>query len=162
EPDHSVKPNPGQPAIWLRRLMIVRERSAGAEVIRDISFRLGLNIVDTPESPLKETRTVGHNVGKTLLVRLIRYVLGDHNFVSRAVRFELQQKFPEAHVLAEVVVRGRVWAVARPFVRGKPSWAVPEVGCESLLSNAATGTYDEFSWAVENATIAQLPAATLP
>src|SRR5436190_6953605 len=118
-------PHPGPPLLWLRRLVLVRERHAGGEVIRDIPFRLGLNIIDTPDSPPDETRTVGHNVGKTLLVRLFRYCLGDRYFANRQVRSHIQEHFPDGYALAEVVVAGTCWAIARPLGKGQPSWAVP-------------------------------------
>src|SRR6184192_930524 len=117
EPDGRPLANPGPPLLWLRRLVLVRVRRVGGEIIRDIPFRLGLNIVSTPESAPDETRTVGHNVGKTLLVRLIRYCLGDRNLANRQVRFQIQDLFPDGYALAEVVLAGTCWAVAKPLGR---------------------------------------------
>jgi hypothetical protein len=147
----------------LRRLVLVRERRAVGEPIQNIPFRLGLNIIDTPESPPEETRTVGHNVGKTLFVRLIRYCLGDRNLANRQVRFQVQNLFPEGYALAEVIIAGTCWAVARPLGRGRPSWAVPGGAWEDLLGDSASfPTYDGFREAVEQATVAPLQGVELP
>lgn len=155
--------HPGPPRIYLRRLVIVRDRRVGGERIQNIPFRLGLNIIDTPESPREETRTVGHNVGKTLLVRLIRYCLGDRNYANKAIRFHLHGRFPNAYVLAEIVVAGTNWLVARPFARGQPSWALIGNGWESLLGDPAEfSDYDDFSRAVEAATVESTSSVELP
>lgn len=163
DPDVISPSNPGPPVLWLRRLTVVRERSIGGEIIRDITFCLGLNIIDTPESPQDETRTVGHNVGKTLLVRLIRYCLGDRYLANRQLRFQVQNHFPDGYVLAEVIVAGAAWAVARPLGRGHPSWAILGGRCEDLLGDtSALCSYDEFKQAVHDATVARLPEVALP
>src|SRR5258708_4296375 len=163
EPAPHPVSHPGPPLLWLRRLIIVRERRVGGEVIRDITFRRGLNVIDTPESPPDETRTVGHNVGKTLLVRLIRYCLGDRNFANRQVRFQIQNLFPDGYSLAEVVVAGTCWAVARPLGRGQLSWAVPLGDWEDLLGDSASfQSYDEFKQAVQQATVARFQSVVLP
>lgn len=163
--DSDVTPptNPGPPVLWLRRLVLVRERNVGGEVIQDIPLRLGLNIIDTPESPPDETRTVGHNVGKTLLVRLIRYCLGDRNFANRQLRFQIQNIFPDGYVLAEVVVAGVCWAIAKPLGRGQSSWAIPGGRCEDLRGDtSAFRSYDDFKQAVQDAIMARLPNVALP
>ena len=73
-PDLPVVPSGArdEPELWVRRLLIVSERRPGAAVIRDVSFRTGLNIVRVAERPAGETRPIGHSVGKTLLARLLR------------------------------------------------------------------------------------------
>lgn len=103
------------PAIWIRRLMIVESLDPSARTIRDISFRCGLNIVRTAERTPDESRPVGHSVGKTLLLRLIRYCLGESTFSTRIVRSAIAEKLPHAYALAEVCLAGEWWAVARPI-----------------------------------------------
>ena len=110
-----------------------------------------------------ETRTVGHNVGKTLLVRLIRCCLGDRNLANRQVRFQIQNHFPDGYALAEVVVAGTCWAIARPLGRGRPSWAVPDGDWEDLLGDTASfRSYDEFKEALEQAMVARFQSVELP
>ena len=162
-PEAQPLAHPGPPLLWLRRLVLVRERRVGSEVISDVPFRLGLNIISTPESAPDETRTVGHNVGKTLLVRLIRYCLGDRNLAGRQVRFQIQNRFPDGYALAEVVLAGTCWAIARPLGRGRPSWAVRDAAWEDLLGDATSfGSYDNFREATEQATVARFQGVVLP
>ncbi len=104
-----------EPAMWIRRLMIVESLAPDGRVIRDITFRLGLNVIRTAERKADETRPVGHSVGKTLLLRLIRYCLGESFFSIRTVRNAIAETLPGAYVLAEICVNGEWWAVARPI-----------------------------------------------
>lgn len=104
-----------EPAMWIRRLMIVESLEPDGRVIRDVTFRLGLNVIRTAERKADETRPVGHSVGKTLLFRLIRYCLGESFFSIRSVRNAIAETLPGAYVLAEICVDGEWWAVARPI-----------------------------------------------
>lgn len=163
DPDPAPSANPGPPLLWLRRLMLVRERRPGGEIIRDIPFRLGLNVIDTPESPPDETRTVGHNVGKTLLVRLIRYCLGDRHYANRQVRSRIQDRFPDGYVLAEVILAGTCWCVARPLGRGQPSWAITPGTCEDLLGESASfRSFEDFRQALQQVTVEPFQSVALP
>ena len=95
------------PPLWVRRIVIVAERVPDAEVIRDIAFRPGLNVVRVVDRPSTETRPVGHSVGKTLLMRLIRYCLGESHFAPPPVLNRISEVFPDAYVLAEMIVAGQ-------------------------------------------------------
>ena len=109
-PDEAVSIQPAsdrQPSVWVRRLVILPSLSPDADPIRNIPFRLGLNIVRTQDRPEGETRVMGHSVGKTLLTRLIRYCLGGTHFAIDAVRGRIAAKLPNAHVLAEIRVEGQ-------------------------------------------------------
>ena len=69
-----------EPGLWVRRLIIISDRTADVEPIREVELRRGLNII-APATPEERVNGVlGHNVGKTLLTRLIRYCLGEQNF----------------------------------------------------------------------------------
>jgi hypothetical protein len=103
------------PVAWIRRLAIVDELAPTGRTIREVEFRRGLNIVRTVERPDDELRTVGHSVGKTLLLRLIRYCLGEPAFCTKAVREAVANKLPTGFVLAEIVLHGEPWVVARPI-----------------------------------------------
>src|SRR5437763_703613 len=83
QPELPPCPYPGEPAVWVKRLVLVRARSTGEEPIRNIEFRLGLNIISTRDEEPADASAVGHNVGKTLLVRLLRYCLGTSSLPTR-------------------------------------------------------------------------------
>lgn len=116
-----------EPAVWVRRLTLVRELAPWGEVIREVTFRRGLNIIHTAERERREGRVVGHSVGKTLLLRLIRYCLGEASYCTREVKAAITLKLPDAYVMAEVHVEGKAWVVARPLGMNPPSssWATP-------------------------------------
>src|SRR5262249_22137256 len=112
-----------EPVVWIRRLVVVKERAPGAEVIRDISFRPGLNVIRAVERPAGESRPIGHSVGKTLLARLIRYCFGKTHFAPQPVLNRIAAALPAAYVLAEISVVGQGWVVTRPLRPASTSWA---------------------------------------
>src|SRR5258705_7008072 len=74
----------------------------------------------------------GHTAGKSTLCRLIRYVLGEHSFATDKTRKRIRETFPNGWGVAEVVVAGSTWVVARAFgVR-----AHPFSKCDSPLEQA--------------------------
>lgn len=92
-----------------------------------MTFRQGLNIIATAKPKRGELEPVGHNVGKTLLTRLIRYCLGEGTYARGSVRREIEAQFPEGLVVAEIYVQGTLWTVVRPLVTGVAS-AIPSPG----------------------------------
>ena len=75
----SPDPERAEPVIWLKRLVILSSLDPKAE-IRNIPFRRGLNVIQTKKIKNRSGPVAGHGVGKTLLMRLIRYSLGEANF----------------------------------------------------------------------------------
>ncbi len=152
--------NRTEPTIWIRRLVVVAERVPEAVPIREISFRLGLNIVRVADRPSGEARPIGHSVGKTLLTRLIRYCLGESHFAVPAVIGRIAELLPNAYVLAEFNVAGEPWVVARPL-RDAPatqSSAVRAADWHAGLDNYTDlQRHGDFLEAVSQATIAQMP-----
>jgi multidrug efflux pump subunit AcrA (membrane-fusion protein) len=104
---------------------VIDELSADGKLIRDVTLRRGLNVIHTAERERSEERVVGHSVGKTLFLRLIRYCLGEATFCTREVKSAITLKMHEAYVLAEVHIQGKPWVVARPMGMNPPSssWA---------------------------------------
>lgn len=115
---------PGEPPVWLMRLVLLCSEDAIETPIRDIEFRLGLNIVTVAEDHSKEAVAFGHNVGKTLLVRLIRFCLGDPQYATANMRGRIRYVLPDAWVIGVVRVRGETWSVARSLGHGRRSWCV--------------------------------------
>jgi len=159
----------GAPSIWVRRLRVVRELQSGdAFVVRDVELRRGLNIVWTPphESPagnaLFQTGLIGHTAGKSTFCRLLRFALGERTFARDDVRRRIRNKLPTGWVLAEVVVSGTTWAVARPFAVGAHPFCIRGGTVEQAASGAPHVEYQEFLDAVGAAATLALPAARFP
>src|SRR4051794_2327270 len=136
-PESTQARDPGEPTVWLKRLVILRSRDAGLPPIRDVEFRLGLNVVRVGEAETSAGRAFGHNVGKTLLVRLIRYCLGDSYFSDLTARERIREALPDAWVAAVVRVRGTTWSVARPLARRVSGWCLESEDWAQLLGDTA-------------------------
>jgi hypothetical protein len=119
-----IKPASGQdgPRLWVRRLIIW---SKPGEIVREIPFRPGLNIIWSPDTGVNGVG-MGHGGGKTSLCRLLRYCLGEDSFGSDEQRDLIGTALPDAHVGATIVLDGEDWTVVRPIgdVR-RPHFAQP-------------------------------------
>lgn len=130
-------PWPGEPSVWLKRLVIVRERTAGQVPIRDIEFRLGLNVIRTKDEANNDAAAAGHNVGKTLLVRLLRYCLGDGQYANSNTRSRIRDVLSDGWVIALVRVAGTTWGVARPLGPSRHSWCLSTENWQDMLADTA-------------------------
>lgn len=141
-------PDRTEPDLWIRRLRIIDRLDPDCEIIREVEFRKGLNIICTAERPPGESRTVGHSVGKTLLQRLIRYCLGEAAFCTKTVRSAICDKFPAGFVLAEIHLHGQPWIIARPIgmdSASSASWATRNKQMDDMLGDPEhRGRFSEF------------------
>ncbi|WP_145247421.1 hypothetical protein [Aeoliella mucimassa] len=167
EPDDVLRPAEDRqaPLLWVRRLVVVERLAPDAEPIRDVEFRRGLNIVATARPEALTDGPVGHNVGKTLLTRLLRYCLGEQHFAREAVRPAIARVLPSAHVVCEVIIDGECWIVARP-IGGDRSSASQCLRADSwkaiVQEGAETERYATFLDAIEQATVSRFGDTSLP
>lgn len=153
-----------EPVVWLRKLVILRSVQAAEDPIRVVELRRGLNIIGT-EQPRADDGPVGHDVGKTLFTRLVRYCLGEPTFARDRVRKAIANAVPEGFVLAEVVVSGRCWVVARPIGEGRPheAWCIMGDDWRSaVMDQDACLKWSQFQEAIAESTVAQLSETLLP
>ena len=160
QPDPSL----GEPVIWLQRLMLVKSLDE-QEPIQDIPFRRGLNIIATEEATLKDTVPVGHDVGKTMAVRIIRYCLGEESYCDQDTRGAVSEKLPDAYVLAKFRIAGQTWCVARPL--GKLagvscSWCEQTDDLDSIRDSKEKMRFADFVDALNKATEACYADMGLP
>lgn len=111
-------PVTSEPVVWIRRLAILRQLEP-VDVLREIPFGLGLNLIVTKQPDANSIEALGHDVGKTLLTRLIRYLLGERHYADGQTRAAIRRALPDSVVAGEFRVRGKNWAVLRPL--GAPS-----------------------------------------
>jgi hypothetical protein len=161
-----ITPSPErqEPTLWLKRLVILPELDA-ADPIRDIVFRRGLNIVQTRRRYTGEDNVVGHSVGKTLLMRLIRYTLGEQHFAVAQVRARIANILRHGRVVAHWRVNCVDWIVARPMQEGRSMKSVAVRGDDwrAAISNEdAHEPFAGFLAAVDGATLSGLSEFTLP
>lgn len=110
-----------EPPVWIRRLVLLRQTDT-VDIIREIPFELGLNLIVTREPAPDAVEALGHDVGKTLLTRLIRYLLGEARYAESQTRMAIRRALPDSVVVGEFRVGGEDWAVLRPL--GAPSTLV--------------------------------------
>jgi hypothetical protein len=120
--DLTPDPNRIEPSVWIRRLYILGEPNIDS-LIREVPFERGLNIIRTEERGDLEENVVAHSVGKTLLMRLIRYTLGEPNYASDESQAELAKLLPNGTVVAHWRADGEDWLVRRPLHDHEPNSA---------------------------------------
>jgi hypothetical protein len=167
-PDQAIEPPaaaPADPVFWVRRIALVEDRTPTTRVIREVSFRRGLNVIRVIDRPKDHIGSVGHSVGKTLLTRFIRYCLGERYYSAEEVSDKIVELFPSGHVIAEVVIGGVGWVVCRPFNVGG---TLPSVAGQStdwhdaLNTEAFRDPLEQFLELLSQATIGQRPTLYLP
>jgi len=129
-----------EPRLWIKELRILKDLSdSPSDLVRSIPLRRGLNLIwADPEKDMevkKGERLVprGHNAGKTLFCRIIRYVLGEPNFGTEAQMKRIQESpLGRGWTVANVILMGRLWLVFCPFSKFEAPRAVPDKGFEDL------------------------------
>ncbi len=114
-PETTASSTPKEPPLWFRRLVILSTIAPEPVEVRNIEFQRGLNLICTREPAQGSGEALGHDVGKTLLTRLLRYVVGESKFAEDRTRKAIQRAFPDSWVAAEVTVGGKEWSILRPL-----------------------------------------------
>jgi hypothetical protein len=124
-----------EPDVWVSRVVIYERLTPEPLPVRDISLSKGLNIIWAEETeeddPVAEI--TGHSAGKTTFCRLLRYLLGEKTFGTKAGMDLIHRAFPQGYVAAELHILGRRWAVRRPFGGGRLSFVLADATVEQLL-----------------------------
>ncbi|PQO38864.1 hypothetical protein C5Y96_03050 [Blastopirellula marina] len=154
------------PVLWLQRVIILSQLDPTA-VIRDISFRLGLNIIKTKKMKVRGGPVAGHSVGKTLLMRMIRYTLGEQHFGTQDTQDNLASTLglENAHVVAQWNVQGQAWTVIRPLRvdQAADSYAVATDDWQAAITAPDEKIpHKDFVLRVQDAMLSELPQFSLP
>lgn len=161
-----MRPSPDrrEPVLWLKRLVILSALDS-TKVIRDIEFRRGLNIIQTRQMEIRGGPVAGHSVGKTLLMRLIRYTLGEPHFGPEETESNIAAALKSGFVVAHWGVAGADWIVVRPMgvEKSADSHAAPGDNWKQFVDARQTDhAYRDFLTAVGEAVLGSLPTFTLP
>lgn len=140
-PDPPPAAATAEPPVWIRRLVILRQLDPEVDVIREIPFGLGLNLIVTRQPEADSVEALGHDVGKTLLTRLIRYLLGEARYTDSRTRTAIRRALPDSIVAGEFRLAGEDWAVMRPL--GAPSTFVARARRATGWRDLLTGQVDE-------------------
>jgi len=125
--------------------VIFEQITPGPRIIRDIQLSRGLNIVwaEETEDDVPSAEITGHSAGKTTFCRLLRYILGEKTYGTRANMLLIQNALPNAYVAAEVHVKGKNWSVLRPIGNGRNSYIKENSSIEELLQDRSQPAYLE-------------------
>lgn len=153
----TVEPSPQQlePKVWFREVRILEELSTKSEPRRRIVLHRGLNILwAAPEDPdteqgLYRDGMAGHASGKTLFCRLLRHLLGEQPFGTKAQRDGIASNFAKLWVVASVRINGVSWVAGRPLTSGGTDFAIQAETIDEVLSaEPPTGGFREYMEAV--------------
>jgi len=141
-PDYSLT----EPLIWIKQISFWKVLE-DEKPIRQILFRKGLNIIATEIAGEGDTEPVGHDVGKTMLMRIIRYCLGEERYADKETHRSVVGQLPNSYVLAHFYVDGNSWCIARPLGIGSSrldSWCRRVNDIEQLRSKEGAYPYSDF------------------
>lgn len=153
-----------EPVLWLRRLVILSALES-ASIVRNIEYRRGLNIIQTRQMEAEGRLPAGHSVGKTLLIRLIRYTLGEPHFGTEETEASVAAAMETGFIAAHWRVGGVDWIVVRPLNRAGDveSFAVQNNDWQQVVDGYfGEAPFKAFENAVRDAVLADLPTFTLP
>lgn len=131
-----------EPRLWVRRLLLWHD--FGAEPVREIEFRRGLNIVWSPTGTSAAHVSTGHAAGKTLLCRQVRFCLGEESFADPEDTVVIRDQFRNGGVGAEIRLRGETWVVRRAFSSTPDDRAKKGEQFADLAVDAYRGTFSSF------------------
>lgn len=158
-----------EPQLWVRALRIVRELGDDSDdAVREVRLRRGLNVVWAPTlSPYSsalfdDAGIAGHTAGKTSFCRLVRYILGERHFGNVAMRGRVRAQLPSGWVLAEVMVGGELWGVARPFAIGARPFCKRSATLDEIARDENRLEFREYLDALSAAVLPTLPATRFP
>lgn len=155
--------------LWIQqiRLLYRMEADASAE-IRRINLQRGLNIIwakpANPDEANPSARGRGHDVGKTSLCRLIRFLLGEEHFGNEDLRLAIAQneKFSRAWVLGEIMLDGELWTVGCALYSGAHHFAIRGVTIDKAITTPSSKRlrHEEFVAEVEKKIVSKFAVQT--
>ena len=152
------------PVIWLKRFVILSSLGS-KKAIRDISFRRGLNVIQTRKMKPQNGPVAELGVGKTLLTRLIRYSLGEEHFGTEGTQAKILTAFPTLVTVGHWEVAGEDWIVVRQVndADDKLAFAVKSDDWETTVIDRRLEElpYKTFLSAVDEAALSDLPKLKL-
>ena len=158
------------PNLWIRRLLLFESPDKRNELLRDIPFHRGLNIVWgvelSDEAGIDDAHPVtlsGHSVGKTTLCRLIRYCLGESTFGNAGAMIRVRGTFPQGWVGMELTVAGQDWSVLRPVGHARESKAAQGFSVKQIFDlDREQNRFGEFMEHLQNTMMGGLRANRPP
>jgi hypothetical protein len=147
-----------RPSVWVKKIVVYKSIDPLDE-IRQISFTVGLNIIQGESNQSDWAFQSGHGIGKTTVCRLIRYCLGENSYGQKHLVEEVKHCFPDAYVGAVVKLGGSEWAVLRPLGSRIREYALEGVPLDALVRAAGARRYDAFTERLASLVLSDIPVS---
>lgn len=154
-----------EPRLWIQRLVIWKSPD---HKVREVPFHAGINIVWAPDRVEQADdgstrRAAGHDAGKSVLCRLIRFCLGEATPGDEAFRRRLLYGWRHSWVGIEVRLDGQPWSVLRSLGGTREQRAAQGIPLEQLLEEAgAEGSFETWLKTLESTLIPSSMAGLFP
>ena len=134
-----------EPALWIERVVLYSSDYPTWTILQDYSFRRGVNVIWGESTAAAADAAKGHSVGKTTLVRLIRYALGEETYATEEDEKQIQYEFKRGYIGMTVHVGSDVWSLVRSIGVNGAHWARVGVTLEELIAGRNTDdSYQDF------------------
>lgn len=152
-----VKIKRQEPALWIERVVLFSKDNPWT-VLQDFKFRRGVNVVWGASTDSADDAARGHSVGKTTLLRLMRYALGEDNFGTKADQEHIRYDFRRGHIGMTLHLGGTVWSVLRFFgVTGAELAGIDRSIEELVATSGVDESYAAFRHALEESFVLAWP-----
>lgn len=146
-----------EPALWIERVVLFSKDNPWT-ILQDFKFKRGVNVIWGTSTDSEDDAARGHSVGKTTLIRLIRYALGEENFGTKADQEQIRCAFRRGHIGLTLHLCGTVWSVIRFFGVSGAELAAKDRSIEELASiSDVDESYATFRHAIEEILVRVLP-----
>lgn len=155
-----------QPVFWIEEIRVYRQYSKDT-LQCEYKLRPGLNILWADpghgKKALYQRGVRGHAAGKTTFCRLLRYMLGEPTYGTKAFQQALINWEPNAIVVGKLWIDSKPWIVCRPLGLDKQEFAFPGENIEDVFSPPAdVKKYSEFADELGDLVTQDLTAKDLP
>ncbi|MFZ4395624.1 MAG: hypothetical protein ACOYOU_08345, partial [Kiritimatiellia bacterium] len=152
-----------EPALWIERVVLYSTDNPRWTILQDYTFRRGVNVIWGESTAAAADAAKGHSVGKTTLVRLIRYAMGEETYATEEDEKQIQYEFRRGYIGMTVHVGTNVWSLVRSIGVNGVQWARVGVSLEELIAAKNTDdSYQDFLTALNESNTKKWPFPAPP
>lgn len=151
-----------EPALWIERIVLFGKDNPWT-ILQDFKFTRGVNVIWGASTDSAKDAARGHSVGKTTLIRLIRYALGEENFGTKADQEQIRYEFRRGHIGLTLHIGGTRWSIMRYFgVSGAEKAGANRSIEELVTADVADESYSAFRHEINRCFVKAWPFPSPP
>ena len=151
-----------EPTLWIERVVLFSKDNPWT-ILQDVRFKRGVNVIWGASTDSTNDAARGHSVGKTTLIRLMRYALGEDNFGTKADQEQIRYEFRRGHIGLTLHIGGMRWSVMRCFGVSGAEKAGMDLSIETLTTgDVADESYLIFRHELEKVFVKAWPFSNPP